>query len=134
MFERTGLCLTELPRSLAWAWNPSAYGDEVTGAHCPPSGAADNAKTYTIGRTMIEGYPPHEEFVRRCNAMDEIWVPSKLQLDNFAKAGVAKEKLVSGEVNCGDIFCVVRARPPPPLSRLPHLSGVPLPVHPLPSH
>jgi glycosyltransferase involved in cell wall biosynthesis/tetratricopeptide (TPR) repeat protein len=47
----------------------------------------------TIGRTMLEtdGLPP--DWVTRCNELDEIWVPSAFNLDTFARAGVAEEKL-----------------------------------------
>lgn len=35
----------------------------------------------------------HAEFVRLCNLMDEIWVPSRFSLDTLAASGVQPEKL-----------------------------------------
>jgi glycosyltransferase involved in cell wall biosynthesis/Tfp pilus assembly protein PilF/ubiquinone/menaquinone biosynthesis C-methylase UbiE/pyruvate-formate lyase-activating enzyme/dTDP-glucose pyrophosphorylase len=48
---------------------------------------------YHIGRTMFEtdSIPPN--WVEKCNEMDELWVPSRFNLDTFSKAGVKKEKI-----------------------------------------
>ncbi len=43
---------------------------------------------FQIGRTMFEtdSLPPH--WVAQCNRLDEIWVPSRFNLETFANAGV----------------------------------------------
>ncbi|HXN59801.1 MAG TPA: glycosyltransferase [Acidimicrobiales bacterium] len=46
-----------------------------------------------IGRTMFETDGLPEDWRNRCNAMDEIWVPSEHNLRSFANAGVAVSKL-----------------------------------------
>ena len=46
-----------------------------------------------IGRTMFETDGLPEDWRDRCNAMDEIWVPSEHNLRSFANAGVAVSKL-----------------------------------------
>ncbi|HEX9656899.1 MAG TPA: asparagine synthase (glutamine-hydrolyzing) [Bacteroidota bacterium] len=48
---------------------------------------------YNIGRTMFETDSLPEEWVRGCNAMDEIWVPSDFNMETFRNAGV-RSKLV----------------------------------------
>jgi len=45
--------------------------------------------SYTIGRTMFETDNLPADWVARCNAMDEIWVPTDFNLETFRKAGVA---------------------------------------------
>lgn len=47
-----------------------------------------------IGRTMFETDRIPPAWVRACNQMDEIWVPSYFNVETFAGAGVAREKLV----------------------------------------
>jgi len=51
------------------------------------------AARYNIGRTMFETDSLPEEWVRGCNAMDEIWVPSDFNMETFRNAGV-RSKLV----------------------------------------
>jgi glycosyltransferase involved in cell wall biosynthesis/tetratricopeptide (TPR) repeat protein len=46
-----------------------------------------------VGRTMFETDGLPAEWRDRCNAMDEIWVPSDHNLTAFANAGVAASKL-----------------------------------------
>ena len=50
-----------------------------------------------VGRTTFEtdGLPP--DWVERCNAMDEIWVPCAFNRETFAKAGVTRPILVVPE-------------------------------------
>ena len=50
-----------------------------------------------IGRTTFEtdGLPP--DWVHRCDGMDEIWVPSRFNLETFRSAGVTKPILVVPE-------------------------------------
>jgi len=44
---------------------------------CPPHNAGiDSAAMYTIGRTMFETDRLTPEHAARCNAMDEVWVPT----------------------------------------------------------
>jgi glycosyltransferase involved in cell wall biosynthesis len=67
----------------------------------PLSFVRDPKAKATIGRTMFEtdGLPP--EWVARCNALDEIWVPTDFNLQTFAAAGVDPKKLrkVNGSFN-----------------------------------
>ena len=49
---------------------------------------------YTIGRTMSETDGIPEEWVRRCNLMDEVWVPTEFHRKIFEDSGVAKDKIV----------------------------------------
>lgn len=67
-----------------------ATGKDFTAiVHLPPSflqpvpGAA-----YTIARTMFETDGLHRDLVARCNAVNEIWVPSAFNEDTFRRAGV----------------------------------------------
>lgn len=49
---------------------------------------------YTIGRTMSETDGIPEEWVKRCNLMDEVWVPTDFHVKVFADSGVDREKLI----------------------------------------
>jgi len=63
------------------------------------------AAMYNVGRTMFEtdGLPPG--WRDRCNAMDEVWVPSEHNLHTFANAGVAPAKLhFVGETFDSELF------------------------------
>ena len=71
------------------AWVPSKFPGWDSIAPCPPRGAR-----YTIGRTMYETDSLPADWVTRCNAMDEVWVPTAFARDAFAAAGVAASKLV----------------------------------------
>lgn len=46
-----------------------------------------------IGRTMFETDRIPASWVKTCNDMDETWVPTKFNLETFARAGVRREKL-----------------------------------------
>ncbi len=48
---------------------------------------------YHIGRIMFETDRLPENWVATCNQMDEIWVPSRFNMETFAASGVAKSKL-----------------------------------------
>ena len=49
--------------------------------------------SYNIGRTMFETDRIPDSWVEQCNKMDEIWVPSKFNLETFTNSGVSQEKL-----------------------------------------
>lgn len=49
-----------------------------------------NGGDYKIGWTMMEVDKICERWVRACNAMDEIWVPTPLQVEVFKSSGVEK--------------------------------------------
>lgn len=75
------------------AWVPSKFlgWDDIE--PCPPAEAA-----VRVGRTMFETSSVPLEWVERCNAMDEVWVPTPFHVASFAAAGVARDKLfVIGE-------------------------------------
>jgi glycosyltransferase involved in cell wall biosynthesis len=46
-----------------------------------------------VGRTMFETDRVPHLFVERCNAMDEVWLPSRFNMETFAASGVKEEKL-----------------------------------------
>ncbi|MCZ6677808.1 MAG: glycosyltransferase, partial [Candidatus Poribacteria bacterium] len=46
------------------------------------------AALYNIGRTIFETDRLPDDWVARCNTMDEIWVPTDFNLETFARAGV----------------------------------------------
>lgn len=47
-----------------------------------------NGGAYKIGWTMMEVDHLSERWVRACNSMNEIWVPTKMQIEVFQKSGV----------------------------------------------
>jgi glycosyltransferase involved in cell wall biosynthesis len=47
-----------------------------------------------IARTMFETDRIPDGWVDRCNAMDEVWVPSTFNMETFARAGVQEHKLL----------------------------------------
>jgi len=49
---------------------------------------------YSIGRTMFETDRISPDWVFACNRMDEVWVPSKFNVESFASSGVERSKLV----------------------------------------
>ena len=67
------------------AWVPSRW--ERT--RCPPDGAA-----YSIGRTMFETDRLPDGWAERLNRMDEVWVPSRFNLETFAAGGVNRSRIV----------------------------------------
>jgi len=79
--ERLVAQRVELARSVLYqAADPDEWNLEYYG-HC------------RVGRAALgaEGLP--DNWVRRCNSMDEVWVPSAFVLDNFGRSGVAAERL-----------------------------------------
>jgi glycosyltransferase involved in cell wall biosynthesis len=49
---------------------------------------------YLVGRTMFETDRIAPDWVAACNRMDEVWVPSRFNLETFAACGVERSKLV----------------------------------------
>ncbi len=49
---------------------------------------------YHIGRTMFECERLPSRWAAACERMDEIWVPSKFNVESFARSGVSRHKLV----------------------------------------
>ena len=47
-----------------------------------------------VGRTMFETDRIPDGWVEKCNAMDEVWVPSSFNLETFLRAGVKEHKLL----------------------------------------
>jgi glycosyltransferase involved in cell wall biosynthesis len=47
-----------------------------------------------IGRTMFETDRIPDGWAERCNAMDEVWVPSAFNMETFLRAGVKEHKLL----------------------------------------
>lgn len=50
-----------------------------------------------VGRTMFETDRIPDGWVEKCNAMDEVWVPSSFNLETFRRAGVQEHKLLKME-------------------------------------
>lgn len=46
-----------------------------------------------VGRPMWEFETPPAAWIAGCNLVDEVWVPSDFNIEAFARAGVAREKL-----------------------------------------
>lgn len=65
----------------AFGWGASAP--------CPPTGTR-----YRVGRTMYETDRLPATWVPRINEMDEVWVPSKFAVEQFAASGIQREKIV----------------------------------------
>ena len=64
-------------------------------SHNPAAGFVRPADAdYTIGRTMFETDRIAPDWVAACNRMDEVWVPSKFNVETFATSGVERSKLV----------------------------------------
>ena len=49
-----------------------------------------NDGTYKIGYTMLEPTGIPKEWVKQCNEMDEVWVPSSFNVKTFTDSGVTK--------------------------------------------
>lgn len=67
------------------AWNPPLFQTTP----CPPPNSR-----FAIGRTMFETDRVNPEHVKRCNAMDMVWVPTEFHVSTFTKSGVDPSKLV----------------------------------------
>jgi glycosyltransferase involved in cell wall biosynthesis/tetratricopeptide (TPR) repeat protein len=80
--------------------------------HLPRVFYRDPRATVAVGRTMFETDGLPREWVARCNALDEIWVPSEFNRETFASAGVVPERLHTVP---GGIDRELYARPPEPL-------------------
>jgi len=63
-------------------------------SHNPANGfmRVPNAE-YHVGRTMFETDRISPVWVASCNQMDEIWVPSRFNVETFAASGVERDKL-----------------------------------------
>ncbi|KAH7279822.1 hypothetical protein KP509_37G038700 [Ceratopteris richardii] len=70
------------------AWYPSLFETHT----CPPTGYEE--PLHVIGRTMFETDRVNLEHVKRCNRMEEVWVPSDFNMKTFADSGVDPSKLV----------------------------------------
>ncbi len=76
------------------AQRPAAPGFAHVTQNFPPAFAPHPQAGVRIGRTMFETDRLPPEWVRSCNRMDFIWVPSEFNRRTFAQAGVDKRKLV----------------------------------------
>ena len=59
--------------------------------NCPPSNLKPG-QAVLVGRTMFETDRLSPERRRRCNAMDEIWVPTEFHRQVFTNSGVIASK------------------------------------------
>jgi glycosyltransferase involved in cell wall biosynthesis len=69
--------------------------------HGPPSRWAAGTR---MGRTVFETDRIPEAWVAACNAVDEVWVPSRFNLETFSASGVDAERLhvVPSPIRLGD--------------------------------
>ncbi|PIN18529.1 Mannosylfructose-phosphate synthase [Handroanthus impetiginosus] len=63
------------------AWYPPLFQT----LPCPPTGYGKYK--IVIGRTMFETDRVNVEHVRRCNRMDQVWVPTDFHVDTFIQSG-----------------------------------------------
>ena len=59
-------------------------------AYAPAELFCKNSGRYRIGYTMLEVDGIPEDWVRLCNEMDEVWVPSAFNLETFRASGVRR--------------------------------------------
>ncbi|MGH9400998.1 MAG: glycosyltransferase [Terriglobia bacterium] len=73
--------LVDLPKSVIYQASPANAWD------------LDLSGRYRVGRTMFETDRIPLGFLDRCNAMDEVWLPSRFNMETFAASGVDERKL-----------------------------------------
>lgn len=73
--------LVDMPKSVIYQASPAGIWD------------LDFTGRWRIGRTMFETDRIPLGFRERCNAMDEVWLPSRFNMETFAAAGVDERKL-----------------------------------------
>ncbi|KAA6420545.1 MAG: hypothetical protein FRX49_09706 [Trebouxia sp. A1-2] len=71
--------------------------------NCPPNNLQPG-QAFLVGRTMFETDRLSPERERRCNAMDEIWVPTEFHKQVFADSGVKANKSEAKTVAFLSIF------------------------------
>jgi glycosyltransferase involved in cell wall biosynthesis len=63
------------------------------GEQCPPD-PRTHAYDYVVIRTMYEtDVPPAGAFVRKCNSANEVWVPTRWNVEAFVAGGIDRAKL-----------------------------------------
>ncbi|GAX73023.1 hypothetical protein CEUSTIGMA_g475.t1 [Chlamydomonas eustigma] len=75
--------------SLPFFW-ARPFVNEYTCAPCPPVGYTP---ALAVGRAMAETDIYNKEFVKACNRMDEVWVPSKFSRDTMIASGMIESKI-----------------------------------------
>lgn len=70
------------------AWYPPLFQT----LPCPPSGYGEYLSV--IGRTMFESDRVTPEHAKRCNRMDQVWVPTDFHVGTFVDSGVDPSKVV----------------------------------------
>ncbi|XP_010067122.1 uncharacterized protein LOC104454087 [Eucalyptus grandis] len=70
------------------AWYPPLFQT----LPCPPSGYGEYLSV--IGRTMFESDRVNPEHAKRCNRMDQVWVPTDFHVGTFVDSGVDPSKVV----------------------------------------
>ncbi|MGH9352806.1 MAG: glycosyltransferase, partial [Terriglobia bacterium] len=73
--------LVDLPKSVIYQASPANAWD------------LDLSGRYRVGRTMFETDRIPLGFLERCNAIDEVWLPSRFNMETFAASGVDERKL-----------------------------------------
>lgn len=98
--DRVGKKVVVVCHSPPDAWKPSKFQGWDQLSPCPPPGTK-----FSIGRTMYETDSVPEDWVRRCNRMKSVWVPTEFHRQTFLRAGVQAHKLVVvGEPVDSDFF------------------------------
>lgn len=102
---RTTLQQLDYTRSLnGLPFKDQSFGtqEHILICHQNPLGFFRNKDSaYCIGRTMFETDRIPDDWIERCNRMDEVWVPTEFNMQTFANSGVIKNKLVKipGSIN-----------------------------------
>ncbi|MEI7742751.1 MAG: glycosyltransferase [Chloroflexota bacterium] len=91
--DPAGLGDAEARRLAVLLSRPAAPGFVHVVQDFPPSYARHPQAAVSIGRTMFETDRIPQDWVRACNRMDHIWVPTEFNRRTFTQAGVAAEKL-----------------------------------------
>jgi glycosyltransferase involved in cell wall biosynthesis len=89
---------SQLDRMLARALPPRSV---LVQHQAADSFNATCAAPYLVGRTMFESDALPASWVARCNAMDELWLPSRFNVETFRRAGVrVPMHVVPGGIDC----------------------------------
>ncbi len=93
--DREGLLPPQRRRELVRLQRRNLALPESVLYQCAPPGdfLLDLEARVRIGRTAFETDALPPGWAERCNALDEIWVPSTFNRDSFARGGVAERRL-----------------------------------------
>ena len=74
--------------------NNASIAGKIVVQHLPGSGFAPASQAaWSVGRTMFETDRLPADWAAKCNQLDEIWVPSRFNVETFSASGVQRDKL-----------------------------------------